>query len=152
MGPFDPTGVQVEELNDLVEQLSTERDQLAHALESRIVIEQAKGMLAERYKLTIEDSFLLLRKSARSARVRIHDLAADVVRSPETPQAILRGLALDSRLRAAAIRERNEAMAERSVELRGKYAEQVDRFASSDRPTASVQVTNRPDAGAPNAS
>lgn len=135
MRPFDPTGVQVEELNDLVEQLITERDQLAHALESRIVIEQAKGMLAERYKVTIEDAFLLLRKSARSARVRIHDLAADVVRGPETPQAVLRGLARDSRLRAAAIRERNEAMAERSVELPGS---------TPRRSTGSPPATVRP--------
>jgi ElaB/YqjD/DUF883 family membrane-anchored ribosome-binding protein len=142
----DTAAGEIEELRDRVDHLTQERDQLVQALQSRIVIEQAKGMLAERYKLMIEDAFLLLRKSARSARVRIHDLAADVVRSPETPQAVLRGMARDSCLRAAAIRERNEALVERSAALHEKYAEQVDRFAWRDRRTARVRVTSRSDA------
>jgi hypothetical protein len=147
MARLDPAGLGVEELRDLVDRLSEERDQLAHALESRIVIEQAKGVLAERYRLTIEDAFLLLRKSARSARVRIHDLAAEVVRSPETPQAVLRGIARDSRLRAVAMRERVEATTERTEELRSSYVEQLDRLAKwTNRPTARVRVTNRSDA------
>jgi hypothetical protein len=144
-GPDQAAG-EIEELHDRVDHLIQERDQLVQALQSRIVIEQAKGVLAERYELTIEDAFLLLRKSARSARVRIHDLAADVVRSRATPQAVLRGIARESRLRAAAIRERNEALAERSAVLAGKYAEQADRFAWANRPTARLRVTSRSDA------
>jgi hypothetical protein len=104
-------------------------------------------VLAERYDLSVEDAFLLLRKSARSARVRIHDLAADVVRSPETPQAVRRGMARDSRLRAAALRERTEATAERTEALRSTAAEQVDRLSKwTNRPTARVRVTSRSDA------
>jgi AmiR/NasT family two-component response regulator len=53
--------------------------QLQHALESRIVIEQAKGMLAERLDLSLEEAFELLRGTARSNRVRLHDVAQAVV-------------------------------------------------------------------------
>ena len=137
----------LETLQELVDQLREERDQLAHALDSRIVIEQAKGVLAERYRLSVEDAFLLLRKSARSARVRIHELARDVVRDPETPQAVVRGMARDSRLRATAMRERTEATVARTEELRSTVAEQVDRLSQwTSRPTARVRVTSRSDA------
>lgn len=64
--------------------------QLQHALESRILIEQAKGVLAERYGLTIEEAFELLRRAARSSRTNIHELAARVVPSGETPPEIAR--------------------------------------------------------------
>jgi hypothetical protein len=147
MSPADLNGLQVEDLRGLVDRLSTERDQLAFALESRIVIEQAKGVLAERYRLSVEDAFLLLRKSARSARVRIHELADEVVHTPETPHAVTRGMARDSRLRAAAMREQTEATAERTGELRSTYTEQVDRLTQwTNRPTARVRVTSRSDA------
>ncbi len=118
----DLTGLQVDELGKRLEQLTTERDQLVHALESRIVIEQAKGVLAERYGLPIDDAFLLLRRSARSARVKIHQLADEVVHTRETPQAVVRGLACDSKLPAAAMRERTEASDEMTDELRSAYA------------------------------
>jgi hypothetical protein len=118
----DLTGLQVDELGKRLEQLTTERDQLVHALESRIVIEQAKGVLAERYGLPIDDAFLLLRRSARSARVKIHQLADEVVHTGETPQAVVRGLARESKLPAAAMRERTEASDERTEELRSAYA------------------------------
>ena len=62
--------------------------QLEHALESRVVIEQAKGVLAERYALPVDDAFGLLRRAARSQRVRIHDLAREVVESRTTPISI----------------------------------------------------------------
>jgi hypothetical protein len=146
MGGGDPI-LDVEELRDLVERLKEERDQLQHALESRIVIEQAKGVLAERYRLTIDDAFLLLRKSARSARRRIHEVAAEVLYSPQTPPVVLRGMARDSRLRAASIRERNEATAEAHTELQLEHGRQVERLGQHlDRPTARVRVTSRSDA------
>lgn len=53
--------------------------QLQHALDSRIVIEQAKGMLAERLGISTDESFELLRRAARSNRVRVHELARGVV-------------------------------------------------------------------------
>ena len=53
--------------------------QLQHALDSRIVIEQAKGILAERRGVSIDDAFELLRAAARSNRIKVHDLARAVV-------------------------------------------------------------------------
>jgi AmiR/NasT family two-component response regulator len=64
------------------------RAQLERALRTRIVIEQAKGVLAERFALDVEEAFELLRNGARSHRMKIHALAAEVVESRETPRAI----------------------------------------------------------------
>jgi len=130
-----------------VESLRAERDQLAQALESRIVIEQAKGVLAERYGLTVDDAFLLLRASARSARVKIHELATQVVVSRDTPQAILAGLARDTHLRAIAMRERTEAGAARTGELHREHLQNVDRLTQwVNRPTARIRAGARSDA------
>jgi AmiR/NasT family two-component response regulator len=62
--------------------------QLQQALESRIVIEQAKGVLAERFYMAPDEAFQLLRRGARNHRIRVHDLAARVVASRETPEEI----------------------------------------------------------------
>lgn len=64
--------------------------QLEEALQSRIVIEQAKGMLAARHNLTIPDAFDALRRAARSNRMKIHDLARRVIAEPATPAEIAR--------------------------------------------------------------
>ena len=53
--------------------------QLTHALNSRVVIEQAKGMVAERLGLDMERSFNLLRNHARSHNLRLADVARDVI-------------------------------------------------------------------------
>ena len=62
--------------------------QLQEALDSRIVIEQAKGVLAERHGMSIEDAFEVLRRSARTQRLKLRALAAWVVSSPQTPPVI----------------------------------------------------------------
>ncbi|HSS74565.1 MAG TPA: ANTAR domain-containing protein [Gaiellaceae bacterium] len=135
------------ELHDQIEALTTERDQLAEALETRIVIEQAKGVLAERFRLTVDDAFLLLRRSARTARVKIHDLAREVVSNRETPPAVPRAMARDTRLRAIAMRERTEATAETTGRVQARHSEQVDRLNQQlDQPTARVRMTSRSDA------
>jgi AmiR/NasT family two-component response regulator len=77
-------------LAERLEALERENAQLRHALESRIVIEQAKGVLAERYATAVEVAFELLRRGARSSQMRLHDLAADVLASDETPAPIRR--------------------------------------------------------------
>jgi hypothetical protein len=72
----------------LVDELRARNAQLEQALSSRIVIEQAKGILAERYRLDMNRAFEVLRGAARSNRIRIHELAGAVVSSPRTPTAI----------------------------------------------------------------
>lgn len=53
--------------------------QLQNALNSRVLIEQAKGVLAERLGVSIDDAFGLLRDHARNRNARLRDVAADVV-------------------------------------------------------------------------
>jgi AmiR/NasT family two-component response regulator len=53
--------------------------QLQTALESRVLIEQAKGIIAERRHLDMEPAFGLLRRHARSHQLRLHDVARRVV-------------------------------------------------------------------------
>jgi GAF domain-containing protein len=54
-------------------------DQLQHALHSRVVIEQAKGILSERSGLGADDAFGAMRRFARRRRLRIADVARGVV-------------------------------------------------------------------------
>ena len=54
-------------------------EQLNHALNSRIVIEQAKGMVAEREGLDMEQAFSTLRNHARNHNLRLVDVARDVI-------------------------------------------------------------------------
>src|SRR3712207_6821972 len=64
------------------------RAQLEHALQSRIAIEQAKGIIAERYGLDVEEAFQLLRRAARQHRMKIHDLVAAVRPGAEMPSEL----------------------------------------------------------------
>jgi GAF domain-containing protein len=54
-------------------------EQLQHALNSRIVIEQAKGMVAEREGLEMEQAFSVLRIHARDHQLRLAEVAAAVI-------------------------------------------------------------------------
>lgn len=62
--------------------------ELQGALESRIVIEQAVGMLAERFNLNVGDAFQLLRRAARNSRRELRALAAEITQTRATPDAI----------------------------------------------------------------
>jgi GAF domain-containing protein len=54
-------------------------EQLNHALNSRIVIEQAKGMVAEREGVDMEGAFSQLRNHARNHNARLADVARSVI-------------------------------------------------------------------------
>lgn len=54
-------------------------DQLQHALNSRIVIEQAKGMISERLGLRVADAFAALRTYSRSNNRALSGTAAEIV-------------------------------------------------------------------------
>ena len=75
----------VERLVEVTEQLARRCTQLQEALDSRVLIEQAKGVLAERLGVSPDDAFVILRRGARHNRIRIHELAAKVVSSESTP-------------------------------------------------------------------
>ena len=62
----------------------TLNEQLQTALNSRVIIEQAKGKLAERLSLDIDQAFSLLRDFARNRNRRLSDLAQAFVDGSET--------------------------------------------------------------------
>jgi GAF domain-containing protein len=62
-------------------------DQLNHALNSRVMIEQAKGILAERAGLDMEGAFAWLRKHARDHNQLLVDVAESIVRGDLAPTA-----------------------------------------------------------------
>ncbi|MFD5065596.1 GAF and ANTAR domain-containing protein [Streptomyces sp. NPDC058394] len=94
-GPFDPVGTPIAQaLADvatisLLQQRSTHRsnvlnEQLQTALNSRVLIEQAKGKLAERQGIDMEQAFTALRSYARAHNRRLSDLARAFIDGTES--------------------------------------------------------------------
>ncbi|MEV3853442.1 ANTAR domain-containing protein [Streptomyces sp. NPDC050095] len=52
--------------------------QLEHALSSRVVVEQAKGLLAARHGITLDAAFDRLRRHARSRQRKVADVAREI--------------------------------------------------------------------------
>jgi GAF domain-containing protein len=63
-------------------------EQLQTALTSRVIIEQAKGMVAEGANVKMEDAFTALRNHARSHNLRLGDLARDVTSGRLPPSSL----------------------------------------------------------------
>jgi GAF domain-containing protein len=89
-GPLDPGDVALAQaLADLASiailqaeaatQARRRDGQLQHALDSRIIIEQAKGMLAEHANMDMAAAFDLIRTRARNTNTKLTDLAAQIV-------------------------------------------------------------------------
>jgi PAS domain S-box-containing protein len=78
-------------------QLYEKVGQLEKALLSRVVIEQATGVLIGRYGLDATAAFEALRGAARANNLRIHDLARRVVEEPDTPAEVTTRLQADGR-------------------------------------------------------
>jgi hypothetical protein len=89
-GPLDPDTVALgQALADaatigIVHQRALARSEilaenLQTALNSRIVIEQAKGFLAERLGISVEDAFLAMRRHSRENQRKLTSVAADIV-------------------------------------------------------------------------
>jgi len=55
-------------------------DQLRGALNDRITIEQAKGVLSERFRISMDAAFVLLRGHARTRRLPLKDLAIELAK------------------------------------------------------------------------
>jgi GAF domain-containing protein len=62
-----------------LEQSERIREQLQHALDSRVVIEQAKGIIARDLNISVDQAWQRLRSHARSRSANLHDVAAAVV-------------------------------------------------------------------------
>jgi transcriptional regulator with GAF, ATPase, and Fis domain len=63
-------------------------EQLQHALTSRVVIEQAKGMLAERTGDSMEQAFTRLRTYARNHNLRLADVAQRLIEGELPTQSL----------------------------------------------------------------
>jgi GAF domain-containing protein len=67
----------------LQDRLSREREllagQLQYALDSRVIIEQAKGVLSTRMDISMAEAFHLLRGRARTTRRRLSEVSQEVV-------------------------------------------------------------------------
>jgi AmiR/NasT family two-component response regulator len=62
--------------------------QLQAALDARVIIEQAIGILAERFVLPFADAFEVLRAAARNSRLEVRVVAEELRASRETPLSI----------------------------------------------------------------
>jgi len=62
-----------------LDQATTLAGQLQYALDARVLVEQAKGMLAERLGVEPSDAFELMRGVARRAHRPVRDIARDIL-------------------------------------------------------------------------
>jgi transcriptional regulator with GAF, ATPase, and Fis domain len=66
-------------------------EQLQHALNSRVLIEQAKGVFAERAMMTMPESFASLRRYARAHGRGLNDVAAAIIDGSLDTDTVLGG-------------------------------------------------------------
>jgi GAF domain-containing protein len=110
-GPFDAEAVSVgQALADVatisllhersMRRTDTLNEQLQAALNSRVIIEQAKGKLAERLGIDVNQAFTLLRDQARNRNQRLSDLARALVDGTQAITVPASGTPRASRLRA----------------------------------------------------
>jgi GAF domain-containing protein len=57
-------------------------EQLQGALNSRVIIEQAKGSLAQARGISVDEAFILIRSHARRHNLRLGDLAQSIIGDP----------------------------------------------------------------------
>jgi AmiR/NasT family two-component response regulator len=89
-GPPDEATVAVARLLAVTEATYERRAQLQRALESRVAIEQAKGVLAERYGLGVDEAFDVIRRAARANRLKLHDLVREIRPGTAAPAEVAR--------------------------------------------------------------
>ena len=64
--------------------------QLQHALDARVTVEQAKGLVAATLRLTVTEALDVLRGSARDRNVRLAELASEVLVGRVRPEDLAR--------------------------------------------------------------
>jgi len=68
---------------------STVIPQLRSALIQRVVVEQAKGYLRERFDISVDEAFTLLRRYARTHGDHLSDVARQLMADPSSRPALL---------------------------------------------------------------
>ncbi|MER7561999.1 GAF and ANTAR domain-containing protein [Streptomyces sp. NPDC048523] len=71
-----------------LERSHLENSQLETALTSRVLIEQVKGVLAERWNASVDDAFEAFRSYARARHLRLSELAAQIISGDVDSSAI----------------------------------------------------------------
>ena len=95
VGTVEEASVAVARLLAVTHATYERRAQLEHALQSRVAIEQAKGVVAERYDLDLEEAFQLIRRAARTNRMKLHDLVAAIRPGEPSPPELLAAVSGD---------------------------------------------------------
>jgi hypothetical protein len=90
IGSLQDASAAVSRLLAVTEATMERRAQLQVALQSRIAIEQAKGIVAERHGLDPDAAFDVLRRAARTNRVKIQDLVRRVRPGQPDPPELAR--------------------------------------------------------------
>jgi AmiR/NasT family two-component response regulator len=98
VGTVEEASVAVARLLAVTHATYERRAQLEHALHSRVAIEQAKGVVAERYGLELEEAFQLIRRAARTNRMKLHDLVAAIKPGEPSPPQLLTVVSDDKRV------------------------------------------------------
>ena len=93
IGSMHDASAAIARLLAVTEATMNRRAQLETALRTRVAIEQAKGVLAERHGLSVEEAFAVLRRAARSNRLKLHDLVARVRPGEPDPSEVADELA-----------------------------------------------------------
>jgi ANTAR domain len=65
------------------------RARLEHALQSRVSIEQAKGIVAERYGLELDEAFELIRRASRTHRLKLQAFVRRIRPGEPVPPELL---------------------------------------------------------------
>lgn len=95
VGTVEEATVAISRLLAVTEATYERRAQLEHALRSRVAIEQAKGIVAERYGIGLEEAFELIRRAARTNRMKLQDLVRAIRPGEETPRELATVLSED---------------------------------------------------------
>jgi AmiR/NasT family two-component response regulator len=88
VGSPDEAAIALSRLLAVTEATLERRAQLEQALRSRVAIEQAKGVLAERYGLDVDEAFDVIRRAARSNQMKLHDLVREITPGAPTPETL----------------------------------------------------------------
>jgi hypothetical protein len=82
---LDPDRGTEQRLASVVDELRAERDGLREAMRTRALIEQAKGILMGRHRISADEAFARLRRVSQRTNVRLTEVAASVVARASPP-------------------------------------------------------------------
>jgi AmiR/NasT family two-component response regulator len=71
---------------DMIARTADDLAGMREAMASRAVIEQAKGILIERHKLTQDQAFTELSRASQNTNIRLRDVADELVRTGALPE------------------------------------------------------------------